>query len=105
MVITEVSVNLVNPKDGLIAFASIVIDDSIFLSSVAVHRRLNQTGFRLSYPTRKSDPINRPLFHPVNKEAGLQIEQAVTEKLNSLLEKVRKDGDKKQTDIWEPTRK
>ena len=40
MQISEVQISIVKPSNGLIAFASIVIDESIYLGSIAIHQKL-----------------------------------------------------------------
>ena len=58
MQVTEVDVAFVKPKDGLIAFASVVLDDQLYLSGIAIHSRLVGSGYRLTYPTRKVGEAN-----------------------------------------------
>jgi DNA-binding cell septation regulator SpoVG len=53
MQVTEVDIVFVKPKDGLIAFASVVLDDQLFRSGIAVHSKLVGSDYRLTYPTRK----------------------------------------------------
>ena len=84
MNVTEVDIAFVKPKDGLIAFASIVLDDQLYLSGIAVHRKLNGSGYRLTYPTRKIGPAEFNLFHPIRRPIGLAIEQAVFDKLKNV---------------------
>src|SRR5947208_2317485 len=38
---------------GLIAFASAVLDDQLFLSGIAIRSKLVGSGYRVTYPTRK----------------------------------------------------
>jgi DNA-binding cell septation regulator SpoVG len=87
MRVTEVDIAFVKPKDGLIAFASVVLDDELYLSGVAVHSRLVGSGYRLTYPTRKVGETQFSLFHPIRKPAGLAIEQAIVEKLKNVMSK------------------
>lgn len=87
MKVTEVDIAFVKPKDGLIAFASVVLDDQLFLSGIAVHRKLAGEGFRLTYPTRKVGPSQFNLFHPIRKPIGRAIEQAIMAKLKDVVSK------------------
>jgi stage V sporulation protein G len=80
MRITRVEIEFINPSNGLIAFASIVIDDCIFLSSIAIHKKLNSEGYRLTYPSKGQFSI----FYPINKEVSKQIEEAVFKKLEEI---------------------
>ena len=84
MKVKEVQVVPVKPHNGLIAFASCVIDDRLYLGSIAIYTKLNGQGFRLVYPTKKIGNTNIPIFHPVNKEVATAIHNAVIEKLEKL---------------------
>lgn len=84
MRVSEVSIHLVKPKNGLIAFASLVIEDALFLSGIAVHQKLNG-GHRLTFPTRKTENQSFTLFHPINRLASQAIEAAILTKLNDVL--------------------
>jgi hypothetical protein len=64
MQVTEVDIVFVKPKDGLIAFASVVLDDQLYLSGIAVHSKLVGSDYRLTYPTRKIGDTQFSLFHP-----------------------------------------
>ena len=70
MHVTEVDIVFVKPKDGLVAFASVVLDDQIFLSGIAVHQKL--VGC---------------LFRRIRKPIGLAIEQAIFDKLKDVMSK------------------
>lgn len=87
MKVTEVDIAFVKPKEGLIAFASVVLDDEIYLSGIAVHRKLVGSGYRLTYPTRKVGEAQFSVFHPIRKPIGLAIEEAIFAKLKDVLSK------------------
>jgi DNA-binding cell septation regulator SpoVG len=87
MHVTEVDITFVKPKDGLVAFASVVLDDQIFLSGIAIHQKLVGSGHRLTYPTRKVGDTQFSLFHPIRKPIGLVIEEAIFEKLKDVMSK------------------
>ncbi len=48
MKITEVQIEFIKPNNGMIGFASLMINDSIFLSSIGIHKKLNAEGYRLT---------------------------------------------------------
>lgn len=83
MKISEVQIHPVKPQDGLIAFASCVINDSYYIGSIGVFTRLSG-GYRLVYPTKKVGNRNINLHHPINEEARLVIEEAIAMKLQEL---------------------
>jgi DNA-binding cell septation regulator SpoVG len=85
MHVTEVDIAFVKPKDGLVAFASVVLDDQIFLSGIAIHQKLVGSGYRLTYPNRKVGDAQFSLFHPIRKPIGHAIEQAIFKKLKDVM--------------------
>jgi DNA-binding cell septation regulator SpoVG len=87
MQVTEVDIAFVKPKDGLIAFASVVLDDQLYLSGIAIHSKLVGGGYRLTYPTRRVGQAQLSLFHPIRRAVGFAIEQAIVEKLKNVLSK------------------
>jgi len=87
MKISEVNIEFIKPQDGLIAFASFVIEDSFYISSVAIHCKLDGGGYRLTYPSKGK----HILCHPINKKASQVIEEAVFNKLKNVMNKVNHD--------------
>lgn len=85
MKISEVNIQFIKPDDGLVAFASVVLDESLYLGSIGIHERLDGAGYRLTYPTKKSGVRQFHLFHPINKALSQQIEKAVFQKFTELL--------------------
>ncbi len=82
--ISEIEITPIKPQNGLIAFASCVIDNKLYLSSIAIHTRL-EGGFRLSYPTKKIGERSLDIYHPINRETGKAIETAIITQYNELL--------------------
>ncbi len=82
--IEELNIIPVKPKDGLIAFASFILDKKYYVSSVAIYTRLGGDGWRLVYPSKKVGDKNINIFHPINSEVGTKIEEAVNEKVNEI---------------------
>ncbi len=87
MWITETQISLVKPKDGLIAFASVVINNCIYLGSIGVHEKLDGTGYRLTYPTKNYGHNSQHIYHPINRTISKAIEDAVFEKLKDVMNK------------------
>ena len=84
MTITEVQITPIKPKDGLIAFASVVVENSLYLGFIGVYTRLDGSGYRLTYPTKKIGDNSINIYHPINKETSKAIEQAVFKKLKDI---------------------
>jgi DNA-binding cell septation regulator SpoVG len=84
MKITEVQIEFIKPKEGLIGFASLVMEGEVFLSGIGIHKKLSCEGYRLTYPNKGEFAI----FHPITKEASSQIEEAIFKKLKEVKLKV-----------------
>lgn len=48
MSVTKVEIVPIHPQKGLVAFASVLLNDSVYLGSIGVHKRLNGSGYRIS---------------------------------------------------------
>ena len=89
--ITEIQFVPVKPQDGLVGFASFVLDQKYFVGSVAVRTRLNGVGYRLVYPAKKVGEKSFQTFHPIDLSTGKEIEDKVSAKVYELLDE-RYDG-------------
>ncbi|AKM81266.1 MAG: hypothetical protein UT13_C0001G0305 [Candidatus Pacebacteria bacterium GW2011_GWF2_38_9] len=84
--VSEVEIIPVKADSGLIAFASCVLDNKLYLGSIAVYTRLNSEGYRCVYPTKKlPNGQQLQIYYPINTETNQAVEQAVSTKLNQLL--------------------
>lgn len=79
MTISEVKIQFVLPNEGLIGFASIVLNNSLYLGSIGVYTRLSG-GYRLTFP--KKDGFD--VFYPINRKTSHAIEQAIYDKLKKV---------------------
>ena len=82
--ISEVQIVPIRPKDGVVGFASFLLDGWLYLGSVAIMTR-PQGGYRLLYPTKKLADRSIPIYHPIRREIAQQIEQAVIEKFEDVM--------------------
>ena len=87
MNVSEVQIIPVKPDGGLVGFASCVLDNQLYIGSLGIHRRLDGSGYRITYPTKKVGSKQLNYFHPITKEAGASIERAVVEKCFELFER------------------
>ena len=78
--ITEIQIIPIKPQNGIIAFVSFLLDNSLYLSSIAIMTR-PQSGYRLVYPTKKVGNV----FHPINRAFAQFIEEAVIKKLEEVM--------------------
>ena len=92
MKISEVNIILIKPRNGLIGFASLVINDALFLSSIGIHQKLNGNGYRLTYPTKKTGTNDMDIFHPINRETGKALEDTIFNKLNDVMNRLDNAG-------------
>ncbi len=87
MNITEVQIIPIKPSDGLVGFASLVLDGKIFLGSIGVHSRLDGNGYRITYPTKKVGDRNLNIYHPIDRDLSSAIETAICNKFKEVMEK------------------
>lgn len=85
MQITEIQIIPIKPNSGLIAMASVVVENSLYLGSIGIHTKLNGSGYRITYPTKSLSGKNFNVFHPINRKVALDIEQAVIAKAVEVL--------------------
>ena len=81
--LSEIQIIPIRPKDGIVAFASFVLDSWLYCGSIAIMTR-PQGGYRLLYPTKKVADRNLPLFHPIRRDIAQQIEQTVIAALENV---------------------
>lgn len=82
--ITEIQILPIKPQNGIVAFTSFLLDNCLYLSSVAIMTR-PQGGFRLVYPTKKVGNRDINIFHPINRDFAQMIEKDVIEKLEEVM--------------------
>lgn len=87
MIISEVNVTPVKSVDGLVAFASCVVNGQLYLGSIGVHSRLDGSGYRITYPTKRIGNREVNIYHPITKHAGCAVEQAIVAKCKHLFER------------------
>ena len=93
MYVSEVQITPIKPKEGLVGFASCVIDDKLYLGSLGVHKRLDGSGYRITYPSRAIAQKQMHYFHPIRKDVHEKIETAVTERCEALFERSDETSD------------
>ena len=96
VIVSEIQIVPVKPKDGLVAFASFVLEEKYYVGSVAIFTRLGRSGYRLVYPAKKLGEKNLNLFHPINQDVGKIIEDAITEKVNELFNESSNETDEQR---------
>ncbi len=85
MKISRVRIKKVPPKNGLVGFASVVIDDWLYLGNIAIFTRLDkESDLRLVFPQKQLKNGSISIFYPLASEKYFALEQAVQKKFNEL---------------------
>ncbi|RJR28361.1 hypothetical protein C4564_05660 [Candidatus Microgenomates bacterium] len=82
--LSEIQIIPIKPQNGLVAFASFVLDESIYLGSIGIMTR-PQGGYRLVYPTKKVAERSLNIFYPINKEIAQVIETEVVKQFEEVM--------------------
>ncbi|MBN2016101.1 septation protein SpoVG family protein [Candidatus Dojkabacteria bacterium] len=82
--ISEIQIIPIKPQNGLVAFASFVLDSKLYLGSIAIITR-PKGGYRLVYPTKKVGEKDINIFHPIDKEFAKTIESLISNRLNEVM--------------------
>jgi DNA-binding cell septation regulator SpoVG len=85
MKVTQVEIIPIRPKEGLIALASVTIDDRFYIGSIGVYKKRDCTGYRITFPTRKVGDHSLTICHPTTPELSKEIESAITNKVEEVL--------------------
>lgn len=89
--ISNVKITEVKNSRGLVAFASVVVNSSLYLGSIAIHRKLDGRGYRITYPSKRSGDKDFQVFHPINAQTAKAIEQAIFNELKDVTKDDRYD--------------
>lgn len=84
--LSEIQIIPIKPQNGLVAFASFVLDRSLYLGSIGIMTR-PQGGYRLVYPTKKVAEKNLNIFYPINREFASTIENEVVRQFENVMKK------------------
>jgi len=91
--VSEVNISFIKPQGGLIGFASLILEENFYMGSIGIHQKLDGTGYRLTYPTKRINNADMNIYHPINRATSVAIEKAVMTKLKAVIENVRYDSD------------
>ena len=84
MKITNIKIRRIVPVKGHIGFASIIVDDWLFLNNIAIFTRLNSDNIRLVFPEKKLSDKKIALFYPLTSKAYHELENIIKLKLKQL---------------------
>ena len=94
--ISEIQIIPIKPHNGLVAFASCVINKQFYVGNIAIYTSpSSRTGYRLVYPLKvlpNGKSIN--CIYPINRDTGDLIQGAIIKKYEELIEKVVNESEK-----------
>ena len=82
--VSEIQIVPIKPQEGLVAFASFVLNNNLYLGSIGIITRL-EGGYRLVYPTKKVGIRNINVYHPINKDFAKTLEKEVIAKFEDVM--------------------
>lgn len=86
MKISRVNIQKVTPIKNLIGFASVVVDDWLYIGNIAIFTRLGSDNtIRLVFPEKKLKEGSVSIFYPLTREAYYVLEKEVQKKFNELI--------------------
>lgn len=85
MKITEIQIIPIKADNGLVAFGSLVLDDSFYLGSIGIHKKRDGSGYRITYPTKQVGIKSINIYHPINKTTSKLIEEALILKTKEII--------------------
>ncbi len=86
--ISDIQIIPIKPQNGLIAFSSFILYESIYCSSVAISTKPDG-DYRLIYPTKKLNHKGIHIYHPINKTIGELIEKEVIKQFKKVMKNDR----------------
>ena len=84
--VTNVEVHPLPCRQGLVGFASVVLDDAFKIDGIAIYTLRDGTGYRTVYPDKRT--VNGHTYkvaRPLNREAEKVITDAISDALLELL--------------------
>jgi DNA-binding cell septation regulator SpoVG len=92
LVVSEIQIIPVKSKEGLVAFASAVINNQFYIGNIAIYTSPSSLdGFRLVWPSRTlKNGTQLRIIHPINKETGFLVQRQIVEHYLKLVEELAK---------------
>jgi stage V sporulation protein G len=57
-----------------------------YVGSIGIHKKLNERGFRITYPTKKVGDHSMAICHPMKADLSKEIEREICLKAQELLD-------------------
>lgn len=87
IVISEIQIIPIKPQNGLVAFATVVINNQFYVGNIGIYTSPSvHRGFRLTFPNKKlASGQVVPCFYPINKEAEEQVSSEIISRYVELM--------------------
>ena len=87
ILIAEIQIIPVKPQNGLVAFASFVLNNQFYVGNIAIYTSpSSRNGFRLLFSDKKSTSGKSiKLFHPITEEAGEKVTSEIVKEYVKLM--------------------
>ena len=82
--ISEVQVVPIKPNNGLVGFASCVLDGNLYIGSIGIYTK-PLGGYRLTYPTKNVGSKTLNIYYPINKEFAEMVEEVIIKKFEKVM--------------------
>jgi len=86
--VSEIQIVPVKALNGLVGFASAVINNQFYVGNIAIYSApSSKEGFRLVFPNKKlTSGRFVDCFHPISKDAGVLVTEAIVNSYKELME-------------------
>jgi len=86
--LSEIQIIPIKPQNGLVAFASFILNNQFYIGNIAIYTKLDGVDYRLVYPNKiLANGKQISLFHPITKIAGEKIASEVSNRYKELINK------------------
>jgi len=98
LIVSEIQISPAKFKDGLVAFASCVINNQLYLGNLAIYSSPSSpSNYRIVYPSRKlNNGTQLKITYPINKETGFLIQRQIVEQYLKLMENLTKEDSRNE---------
>ena len=84
MKISEINIIPYKGNKGLVGLASCVIEDVLYLGSIGIYSK-REGGYRITFPNKSSKHGMVNVFHPIQKDFGLEMETKIIEEFKKVI--------------------
>ena len=93
IVVSEIEIVPTKPKNGLVAFASCVVNNQLYIGNIAIYTRPDGNDFRLAYPT-KTLPNGKQIscVHHINRQTGEILRKRIVDRFVELSSGITKSS-------------